>query len=118
MPGWRVDLAPEHFLGEAEAEVHPDDGAPFPHGTSISFEATETAAAIRNAAENAARHYPLPVVYEEIPSSQPGGEQLDRRAFLDGAVHAEPWRGRRTLVIQTLDDGRSSQAARRPLLSP
>ena len=93
MPGWRVDLAPEHFLGDAEAEVHPDDAAPFPHGTSISFEATETAAAIRNAAENAARHYPLPVSYEEIPSSQPGGEQLDRRAFLDGAVHAEPWRG-------------------------
>ena len=92
IPGWRVDLAPEHFLGEAEAEVHPNDGAPFPHGTSISFEATEPTAAIRNAAENAARHYPLPVVYEEIPSSQPGGEQLDRRAFLDGAVHAEPWR--------------------------
>ena len=93
MPGWRVDLAPEHFLGEAEAEVHPDDAAPFPHGTSISFEATETAAAIRNAAENAARHYPLPVFHVELPSSQPGGEQLDRRAFLDGAVHAEPWRG-------------------------
>ena len=93
MPGWRVDLAPEHFLGEAEAEVHPDDGAPFPHGTSISFEATETAAAIRNAAENAARHHPLPVFHVELPSSQPGGEQLDRRAFLDGAVHAEPWRG-------------------------
>ena len=92
-PGWRVDLAPEHFLGEAEAEVHPDDRAPFPNGTSISFAATETAAAIRNAAENAARHYPLPVIFEEIPSSQPGGEQLDRRAFLDGAVHAEPWHG-------------------------
>ena len=99
MPGWRVDLAPEHFLGDAEAEIHPDDGAPFPHGTSISFEATEPAAAIRNAAENAARHYPLPVFSEDIPSPQAGGEtnvvseQLDRRAFLDGAVHAEPWRG-------------------------
>ena len=22
-PGWRVELAPEHFLGEAEAEIHP-----------------------------------------------------------------------------------------------
>ena len=92
-PGWRVDLAPEHFLGEAEAEVHPDDGAPFPHGTSISFAATETAAAIRNAAENAARHYPLPVIFEENPSARPSGKQLDRPAFLDGAVHAEPWRG-------------------------
>ena len=93
MPGWRVDLAPEHFLGEAEAEVHPDDGAPFPHGTSISFAATETAAAIRNAAENAARHYPLPVIFEENSSARPSEKQLDRRAFLDGAVHAEPWRG-------------------------
>ena len=106
-PGWRVDLAPEHFLGESEAEVRPDDslprtgsgGAPFPHGTSISFQATETAAAIRHAAEAAARHYPLPVIFEGIPHTEPGGEtnavneQLERRAFLDGAVHAEPWRG-------------------------
>ena len=104
-PGWRVDLAPEHFLGESEAEVRPDDslprtgsgGAPFPHGTSISFQATETAAAIRHAAEAAARHYPLPVIFEGIldgiPRTEPGGEQLDRRAFLDGTIHAEPWRG-------------------------
>ena len=106
-PGWRVDLAPEHFLGEAEAAVHPDDslprtgsgGAPFPHGTSISFQATETAAAIRHAAEAAARHYPLPVIFEGIPGTEPDGgtnvvsEQLERRAFLDGALHAEPWRG-------------------------
>ena len=93
LPGWRVDLAPEHFLGEAEAEVHADDSAPFPHGTSISFEATESAAAIRNAAVNAARHYPLRVFFEGIPRTEPGGQQLDRRAFLDGAIHAEPWRG-------------------------
>ena len=93
LPGWRVDLAPEHFLGEAEAEVHADDRAPFPHGTSISFEATESAAAIRNAAENAARHYPLEVFFEGIPRTEPGGQQLDRRAFLDSAIHAEPWRG-------------------------
>ena len=93
LPGWRVDLAPEHFLGEAEAEVHADDSAPFPHGTSISFEATESAAAIRNAAVNAARHYPLRVFFEGIPRTEPGGQQLDRRAFLDGAIHVEPWRG-------------------------
>ena len=93
MPGWRVDLSPEHFLGESDAEVRTDDGAPFPHGTSISFQATETAAAIRHAAEAAARHYPLPVFFEGIPRTEPGGEELERRAFLDGAVHAEPWRG-------------------------
>ena len=93
-PGWRVDLQRAHFLGETEAEVHADDEAPFPHGTSISFEATESIAAIRNAAENAARHYPLPVVFEdrtEDDTAMP--EELPRRAFLDGAVHAEPWRG-------------------------
>ena len=92
-PGWCVDLAPGHFLGEADAEIRTDDSAPFPHGTSISFQATETAAAIRHATEAAARHYPLPVNFEGIPRAEPGGEELERRAFLDGALHAEPWRG-------------------------
>ena len=93
-PGWRVQLQPEHFLGEAAAEVHADDTAPFQHGTSISFLATESAAAIRNAAENAARHYPLPVVFEDRTEAEAAaGEGLPRRAFLDGAVHAEAWRG-------------------------
>ena len=94
MPGWRVDLAPEHFLGEAHAEVRADDSAPYPCGTSISFEASEALAAVRNAAENAARHYPLPVVFHDRTGGEPGiEEELPRRAFLDGAVHAEPWRG-------------------------
>ena len=94
LPGWRVDLAAEHFLGEADAEVCADDAAPYPHGTSISFQATEAPTAIRNAAENAARHYPLPVVFEDRTEDRSGaGEALPRRAFLDGAVHAEPWRG-------------------------
>ena len=105
VPGWRVALAPEHFRGEAEAGIHADDAAPFPHGTSISFPATEAAGAIRQAAESAARHYPLPVFFEEpvffegIARPEAGGEtnvvsgQLERRAFLDGAIHAEPWRG-------------------------
>ena len=94
LPGWRVDLAPEHFLGEEDAEVRADDGAPYPHGTSISFVASEALAAVRNAAENAARHYPLPVVFHDRSEGEPGaGEELPRRAFLDGAVHVEPWRG-------------------------
>ena len=94
VPGWRVELEPEHFLGEAEAEVHADDGAPYPWGTAISFEATEAIAAIRNAAENAARHFPLPVIFEDRTDGDTAGpEELPRRAFLDGAVHAEPWRG-------------------------
>ena len=93
LPGWRVELAPEHFLGDAEADVSPEDAAPYPHGTSISFLATESAAAIRNAAENAARHYPLPVMFEDHTEGESAAEELPRRAFLDGAVHAERWRG-------------------------
>ncbi len=93
-PGWQVELAPEHFLGNADAEVHADDEAPYPWGTAISFEATEAIAAIRNAAETAARHYPLPVVFEDrTQDAAAASEQLPRQAFLDGAVHAEPWRG-------------------------
>ncbi len=93
-PGWRVELQPAHFLGETEAEVHADDEAPYPCGTSISFEASESIAAIHNAAENAARHYPLPVVFEDRTEDDAADpEELPRRAFLDAAVHAEPWRG-------------------------
>ncbi len=93
-PGWRVTLAPEHFLGEADAEICADEEAPFPHGTAISFQASESAAAIRNAAENAARHYPLPVVFvDRTEDDTADPEELSRRAFLDGAVHAEAWRG-------------------------
>ena len=93
-PGWRVELAPEHFLGEAAAEVRADEQTPYPHGTAISFQATESIAAIRNAAENAARHYPLPVVFEDRTEDDTASpEELPRRAFLDGAVHAERWRG-------------------------
>ena len=92
-PGWRVQLAPEHFLGEADAELHADESAPFPHGTAISFQAAEPAAAIRGAAETAARHYPLPAIFEDATNGETAAEELPRRAFLDGAVHAEPWRG-------------------------
>ena len=94
LPGWCVALVPEHFLGEIDAEIRADEEAPYPHGTAISFQATECIATIRNAAENAARHYPLPVVFQdrtEDDTAMP--EELPRRAFLDGAVHAEPWRG-------------------------
>ena len=92
-PGWRVDLAPEHFLGEAEAEVRTDDAAPYPHGTAVTFRTTENAEAIRAGVGTAAWHYPLPVVFEHAPDTPAGGEQIERRAFLDGALHAERWRG-------------------------
>ena len=93
LTGWQVALSPEHFLGETDAEVRADEETPYPHGTAISFQATESIAAIRNAAETAARHYPLPVVFEDGADGDSAPEELPRRAFLDGAVHAEPWRG-------------------------
>ena len=83
--GWSVDLEPEHFTGRSDAQVRHDDGAPYPSGTAVQFEATESADMIRAAVASAARHYPLPVTFE--------GETLERRAFLDGAVHAESWNG-------------------------
>ena len=106
VPGWRVALEPEHFLGEVEAEVHADDEAPYPYGTSISFQATESIASIRNAAENAARHYPLPVVFQDCTEDDTASpEELPRRAFLDGAVHAEPWQGLVFGIFRNRHDG-------------
>ena len=89
--GWSVDLGPEHFTGQSDAEVRHDDTAPYPSGTIVRFRATESADAIHTAVTNAARHYPLPVVLEGIPGTEP--VPLERRAFLDGAVHAEIWNG-------------------------
>ncbi len=89
--GWSVDLQPEHFTGRSDARVRPDDTAPHPSGTAVRFHATESADAIHAAIANAARHYPLPVVLEGVPGTEP--VTLERRAFLDGAVHAEGWNG-------------------------
>ena len=92
-PGWRVDLAPEHFLGEADAHICPDAAAPYPCGTAVTFRTGDDAEAVRKTIGTAAWHYPLPVVFEHAPDTPAGGEQLERRAFLDGALHAERWRG-------------------------
>ncbi len=89
--GWSVSLMPEHFTGRTDAEVRRDDSAPYPSGTAVQFHATESADAIHTAVANAARHYPLPVVLEGVPGTEP--VTLQRRAFLDGAVHAEGWNG-------------------------
>ena len=95
--GWRVDLRPDHFLGKAEATVYPDDSAPYPHGTSVVFQASvadggEYPGAVRNAVQAAALHYPLPVTFtDQVTPTDP--ELMHRKAFLDGAVHAEPWKG-------------------------
>ena len=85
VPGWRLALKPEHFLGEEEAVAVRDDDAPYPHGTAIAFTAAEPLEAIAAALAGAARHYPLPVAFD--------GETVKRRAFLDGARHPEVRRG-------------------------
>ena len=83
--GWRVELTPAHFRGEAEADVFSGADAPEPHGTAVRFRTEEAREVIRRALENAARHYPLPVMLD--------GGSLPRRDFLENAVHAESWRG-------------------------
>ena len=83
-PGWRVALTPECFLGKEDAAVVEGD-APWPHGTAISFIAHESLATIEGALAGAALYCPLPVTFN--------GEACKRKAFLDGAVHAERWRG-------------------------
>ena len=102
-PAWGVELTPAHFLGEHEAEVHADIGAPWPHGTAVTFPAGADAqpGTIRHAVEAAARHYPLPVTLDYEPHTVPGGERVERRAFLDGALHVERWRG---LVLGVFKD--------------
>ena len=83
--GWRVELTPAHFRGEAEAEVLSGADAPEFHGTAVRFSTEENREVIRRALENAARHYPLPVMLD--------GGSLPRRDFLENAVHIESWRG-------------------------
>ena len=84
-PGLRLALAPAHLIGGESTRVEADDAAPWPYGVTVTFEAGEPASAVRAAVEAAARHHPLPVALDGAP--------VPRRAFLDGAVHAEPWRG-------------------------
>ena len=84
-PGLRLALAPVHLVRGESTWVEADDAAPWPYGVAVTFEADEPVASIRAAVEAAARHHPLQVALD--------GEGIPRRAFLDGAVHVEPWRG-------------------------
>ena len=54
-PGCRLVLDPAHFLGRDAAHVVPDDSAPWPHGTAITFEASEAPHSVRAFLETAAR---------------------------------------------------------------
>ena len=101
-PGCRLMLEPAHFLGRDVAHVVPDDSAPWPHGTAVTFEASEAPHSVRAFLETAARHYPLPVII--------GDEVVERRAFLDGALHV-PNHGR-------VSSSASSRTAMRATASP
>ena len=83
--GYRLALEPDHFIGRKAALAEPDNDAPSPHGTAVSFETGEAPTEVRTLIEAAARHYPLPVALND--------QIIARRAFLNGALHAEHWRG-------------------------
>ena len=85
MPGWRVELTPECFIGKQEARIVACEDAPLPSGTAISFRADQGREGIGAAFSAAARHCPLAVTVN--------GEAVERKAFLDGAVQIEHWRG-------------------------
>ena len=92
-PGYRLVLEPAHFLGRDAAHVVPDDSAPWPHGTAVTFEASEAPHSVLRAfLETAARHYPLPVTID--------GEAVERRAFLDGAPPRGAMEGPRIRRLQ------------------
>ena len=84
-PSWRVELEPEHFTGKAEAAVLPDDTAPEPHGTRVTFAVDQTVDALRAAASRAALFAPLPVTFD--------GEALAQRDYLDNAIRIQHWKG-------------------------
>lgn len=81
--GWRVVIPPEAWETGAALAVEP---WMVDIGTEIRIEMPEAwIADLANAAANAARHYPLPVLFR--------GEQLKRTDFLTGAARVEEWQG-------------------------
>ena len=91
-PAWRVELEREHFIGKAEAAVLPDDTAPAPHGTRVTFAVGQSLDALRAAAGRAALFVPLPVTFD--------GDALRQREFLENAIRIVHWKGL-TLGIST-----------------
>ena len=72
LPGWTVDLHPDHFTGKYDATVVPFEGAPCPNGTSLRFEIDSHPADIRNSVAKAAKYYPLPVTLPHAHISNTG----------------------------------------------
>ena len=84
-PGCRLTLEPDHFLGRQTAAIEPDEEAPRPHGTAISFDIDQRQSQARWRIQTAARHYPLPVTVD--------GEAVEQSRFLDQALYTERWKG-------------------------
>ena len=91
--GWRMALERDHFLGKSAATAVPDPAAPTPCGTCVTFRATESADALKEAAARAARYAPLSVSFN--------GRELERRDFLQGAIRTERWEGLTIAVIES-----------------
>ena len=83
--GWRVQLAPEHFVGEMEAPVE-ELSRDVPPGTSVTFSCSQQTRSNAGDVEDAARHYPLPVYHD-------GKSVTQIKDFLGSTVHVEEWQG-------------------------
>ena len=91
--GWRMTLERDHFLGKSAATAVPDPAAPTPCGTGVTFRATESPDALKEAAAHAARYAPLCVSFN--------GRELERRDFFEGAIRTERWKGLTLAVIES-----------------
>lgn len=87
--GWRVVIAPDAWESGAPLAVEPwtvDAGTEIRIGMPDAWDKD-----LAGAAANAARHYPLPVLFK--------GEELKRADFLAEAVRVEEWEGCRIGVF-------------------
>ena len=85
---WRIDLAPEDFLGDTQVAVYHDPQAPR-HGTRVTFTAPCSLADAAEHARRALRYYPLPTTLDA--GADP--ETAERQEFLDDAVYVDDWQG-------------------------
>ena len=95
-PAWGVELQPDHFVGTKAAQIVSGADAPRPHGTQTSFRIDKTARELEWAIEQAAEHYPLPVMLN--------GRPVIQKSMLDGCIHTERWNGMRIGVRRNPDN--------------
>ena len=81
---WTVDLRPDHFAGETQADVRTVADDAIARGTRVRVSTESVSHAVR-AVTAAARYYPLPVTFN--------GEPVRQESFLEHATHVEEWGG-------------------------